>query len=101
MDRQFSERLWQQFNCQIPYTWEVTPAAQSNLRQIIPNLAVDFGKFPDCVNRSLRANLSEHLTAKEDTSKCLAIWIVRNWGGIRRGDETIPKWMIELDGFGR
>lgn len=39
--------------------------------------------------------------ASEERATAICTWIVRNWGGIYTGNDNIPKWVEEWEGFHR
>lgn len=43
----------------------------------------------------------ELLNAPQERATALCTWIVRNWGGIYTGNDNIPKWVEEWQGFHR
>ncbi len=74
--------------------------AQERLRDILPALSVDFfRRHPEQLNRPLREALAPHLKAGDQRSVPLANWIIRDWGGIKRGLQAIPEWMEAFGDF--
>lgn len=54
----------------------------------------------EIMNRNLRLLVSPHLkSGDQDLIAKLSIWIVKEWGGIKRGTDVISDWCTELSDF--
>ena len=99
-DRQFVKKLWERVDRGERYDFPTGPMAQERLRDILPALPVDFfQRHPEQLNRPLREELAPHLKAGDQRSVSLARWIIRDWGGIKRGVQAIPEWMEAFGDF--
>jgi len=99
-DRQFVKKLWERVDRGERYDFPNGLMAQERLRDILPALSVDFfRRHPEQLNRPLREALAPHLKAGDQRSVPLANWIIREWGGIKRGLQAIPEWMEAFGDF--
>lgn len=58
------------------------------------------GNSNEAMNRNLRLLISPYLKANDQSLKAaLSVWIVKEWGGIKRGTDAIPDWCNELSDF--
>jgi hypothetical protein len=99
-DRQFVKRLWERVDRRERYDFPTGLMAQRRLRDILPALPEDFfQRHPEQLNKPLREELAPHLKASDQRSVSLAQWIIRDWGGIKRGLQAIPEWMGAFGDF--
>jgi hypothetical protein len=76
-------------------------SAQASIEQILPALAGRLNCTGAEQNKLLRKELSQPLKAGDDRADQIAVWIVKEWGGIvRRGAQAIRDWMWALEDFG-
>jgi hypothetical protein len=88
------KKLWERVDRGERYDFPTGLMAQERLRDTLPALSVDFfRRHPEQLNRPLREELAPHLKAGDQRSLPLAHWIIREWGGIKRGLQAIPEWM--------
>lgn len=99
--------IWNQVNLGCPFPWpkseKVHGKLVASLSRLLPNEDINaaFG-FDDkpIANRNLRRCVSPYLAGGDrETADNLAVWIVREWGGIKSGSETVPTWSTELGDF--
>lgn len=96
----FLKELWERIDRGERYNFPTGPTAQQRLRDILPELPADFfRRDPEQLNRPLREELAPHLRAGDQRSVSLARWIIGDWGGIRKGIQTVPAWMKTLGVF--
>jgi hypothetical protein len=97
--------IWQIVNLRQSYPWPVSQSCRDRVAALIPHdewaaiFAVDDWAL---VNRNLRVTLAPHLSGPDRShAAAVARWIVRDWGGIRRGpEETINHWSDTFGTYG-
>ena len=90
-----------------PFPWPRTDAGRlkiiGTLQELLPNDDIPkacLGLSNEAMNRRLRELISPYLkSSDQELTAQLAIWIVKQWGGIHRGTNSIPKWCRDLSGF--
>jgi hypothetical protein len=90
-----------------PFPWPRTEAARAKivktLSEIIPKKDVEracLGNSKEVMNRNLRMLISPYFKSNDDRLVSdISVWIVKEWGGIKKGTESIPPWCDELSGF--
>jgi hypothetical protein len=97
--------IWQIVHLEQPYSWSVGPASRQRLSDLIPPdefTALVAANDAALINRNLRVTLAPHLAGQDrQHAVAVALWIVRYWGGIRRGSEqTIIDWSGALGHYG-
>lgn len=76
-------------------------SAQTSVERMVPALVNRLAGTGTEQNVLLRQELSPLLRAGGDRASNVAIWIVKEWGGIvRRDPQTIRDWISALDDFG-
>ncbi len=95
-------RLWTYLDLGNAYPWSIGPVGRERLQAIMPEISADFFDPPaEELNVSLREIVSPLLRTGERRLP-LAIWIVKNWGGIGAiSDDVIRDWMDSLQDFAR
>ena len=95
--------LWKSVSLGEPYPWSVGPRAKTELSEILIDKEMkDIFTSEDTtvINRNLRPFLSPILTGTERSKAAqAALWIVRSWGGIKRGTDTEAKWSDALGDY--
>jgi hypothetical protein len=90
---QTARAIWQLVNCGQPYTWKISKKARSNLHSILRDQDLDIifrCDDPYQINRNIRKHIGPFLRARDRKMAAdLAVWIVSDWGGIRRGVENV------------
>lgn len=75
----------------------------STLSDRLPKADVEqacLGNSNEAMNRNLRMLISPYFKMDDQALiKELSVWIVKEWGGIKRGTDTIPDWCDELSDF--
>jgi hypothetical protein len=89
--------LWQNVNVAQPYPWAVGQISRHRLANLIPldEFTLIFGvDDPARINLNLRATIAPHLSGPDrQHAAAVALWIVREWGGIKAGpQQTITDW---------
>ena len=101
------QSLWGYVNQGIEFPWPRSPRTQSNLSSSLAVLLDDSdlknwlnGLNKQDFNIELRNLISPKLKNR-NTLQCVEIanWIVRNWGGIKNGNEAIAGWVERLGDF--
>jgi hypothetical protein len=73
------------------------------LSDILPRNDVEqacLGNSNEEMNRNLRMLIAPYFkTADQALISRLAVWIVKQWGGIKRGTDVVPHWCNELSDF--
>lgn len=90
-----------------PFPWPRNDAGRlriiNTLSDLLPREGVEqacLGNTNEVMNRNLRLLLSPCFkTGDQALIKKLSVWIVKEWGGIKRGTDTIPVWCDELSDF--
>lgn len=90
-----------------PFPWPRNDAGRlriiSTLSNFLPREGVEqacLGNTNEAMNRNLRLLLSPYFKMGDQALiKELSVWIVKEWGGIKRGTDTIPDWCDELSDF--
>lgn len=90
-----------------PFPWPRNDAGRlriiSTLSGLLPRDDVQracLGNSNEAMNRNLRLLVSPYFkTGDQDLIAKLAVWIVKEWGGIKRGTDAIPDWCTELSDF--
>lgn len=95
-----SAPIWQIVNLPQTYPWSVGQRSRQRLARLIPPnefaaiFAVPGGAL---INRNLRVKLAPRLSGQNrELAAALALWIITEWGGIRRGKEAIVTWSSSL-----
>lgn len=91
----------------IVFPWPRNDAARlriiTTLSDLLPREDVEracLGNSNEAMNRNLRLLISPYLKAgDQDLISKLSVWIVKEWGGIKRGTDAIPDWCTELSDF--
>jgi hypothetical protein len=90
-----------------PFPWPRNDAGRlriiSTLSDFLPIEGVEqacLGNTNEAMNRNLRLLLSPYFkTGDQALITQLSVWIVKEWGGIKRGTDAIPDWCDELSDF--
>lgn len=90
-----------------PFPWPRNDAGRlriiSTLSNILPREGIEqacLGNTNEAMNRNLRLLISPYFKMGDQALiKELSVWIVKEWGGIKRGTEAIPEWCAELSDF--
>ena len=73
------------------------------LSDILPRNDVEqacLGNSNEEMNRNLRMLIAPYFkSADQALISRLAVWIVKQWGGIKRGTDVVPHWCSELSDF--
>lgn len=94
-------------NKNIAFPWPRNDAGRSKiittLSDLLPREDVEracLGNSNEAMNRNLRLLVSPYFkTADQAAISDLSVWIVKEWGGIKRGTDAIPAWCNELSDF--
>lgn len=90
-----------------PFPWPRSDAGRltiiRTLIDILPRDDVEqacLGNSNEEMNRNLRLLIAPYFkNADQALISKLAVWVVKEWGGIKRGTDAIPHWCNELSDF--
>ena len=102
-----AEPIWAFTDKKTAFPWPRNDAGRSKiistLSGLLPRDDVQracLGNSNEAMNRNLRLLVSPYFkTGDQDLIAKLAVWIVKEWGGIKRGTDAIPDWCTELSDF--
>ena len=95
--------LWQKVSIGMAYPWSVGPQARRELAELLPGVETT-GLFTTedaaVINMSLRDRLSPILAGEgRPRAARAALWIVKSWGGIKRGADQVAVWSEALGDY--
>lgn len=104
-----AEEIWTLIDLKEPFPWPKSPKSRLKICNQLENLIGDLKsseikinelKFIDdneTFNIELRRVISPNILKRDDDrSRDIAAWIVREWGGIRAGNDVFSIWIADL-----
>jgi hypothetical protein len=92
--------VWSLVDQGVPFPL-ISPSAQTSIEQMLPSLAGRLNCTGAEQNKLLRKELSQPLRGGDERGNQIAVWIVKQWGGIvRREVQAIRDWIWALEDFG-